>query len=73
MKNLLNPKWLIVINIIPSLILLILFYGQFQIIKSQLSTEVKSLWIDFSLLLISLTCLQAVYIFLSIKKKIALS
>lgn len=73
MKNLLNPKWLIVINIIPSLILLILFYGQFQIIKSQLSTEVKSLWIDFSLLLISLTCLQAVFTFLSIKKKIALS
>jgi hypothetical protein len=73
MKNLLNPKWLIVVNIIPTIILLLLFYGQFGIIKSLLTTETVTVWLNFSLILIILTLIQLAYIGFSILKKQKLS
>lgn len=73
MKTLLNPKWLIVINIIPTVILLLLFNSQFSIIKSLLSTETTAIWLNFSLILTLLTCAQLAYTLYSIYKKFSIS
>ncbi|WP_293783032.1 MSEP-CTERM sorting domain-containing protein [uncultured Pedobacter sp.] len=73
MKNLLNPKWLIVISIIPSIILLLLFYGQFSIIKSLLKTETVEIWLNFSLTIMLLTCAQLAYTLFSRYKKYNIS
>ncbi|WP_412468015.1 MSEP-CTERM sorting domain-containing protein [Pedobacter sp. KLB.chiD] len=73
MKNLLNPKWLIVINIIPTVILLLLFYSQYNMIKSLLSTKTAVIWLDFSLILILFTIAQLVYTLYSIYKKYNIS
>ncbi|SDG53335.1 hypothetical protein SAMN05421827_107209 [Pedobacter terrae] len=73
MKTLLNPRWLIVISIIPSIILLLLFYGQFSIIKSLLKTETAEIWLNFSLILTLLTSAQLAYILLGIYKKYNIS
>lgn len=73
MKNLLNPKWLIVINIIPTVILLSLFYSQYNMIKSLLSTKTAVIWLDFSLILILFTIAQLIYTLYSIYKKYNIS
>ncbi len=73
MKNLLNPRWLILINIIPSVVLMLLLYVQFGIIKSLLPTETAVIWLNLALILILLTCAQLVYIVYSIYKKYSIS
>lgn len=73
MKNLLNPKWLILINIIPTVVLMLLLYAQFGIIKSLLPPETAVIWLNFALILILLTCAQLVYIVYSIYKKYNIS
>lgn len=51
MKNILNPKWILLINTIPLLVLAFLFYGQFQIIGSLLKPEELDTWTRMSILL----------------------
>lgn len=51
MRSLLNPKWLFVINSLPIVLLFILYYGQFNIIKSLLNEESIQLWKSFAIAL----------------------
>ncbi|MEH0154094.1 MSEP-CTERM sorting domain-containing protein [Limibacter armeniacum] len=51
MRNLLNPKWILIINTLPIVILFLILYGEFQIIKSLLSEENITLWKTFGLTL----------------------
>lgn len=70
MKNLLNPKWLSLINILPSVLLFIIFFGNYNIIESLLTAESKALWFRFFLALSILTGLQLSHLILcSINKK----
>jgi len=71
MRNLLNPKWLIVLNTIPILILFFIFWGEYTIIKSLLNEESIHLWKWFGLALVILGLLNLAYgIFLILKKKL---
>lgn len=58
------------INILPSVLLFIIFFGNYNIIESLLTTEAKTLWFRFFLALSILTGLQLSYlIFSSLKKR----
>lgn len=66
----LNPKWLLVINIIPVLVLFSFFYSEFGVINTLLDEESKTLWYNFGGTLLGLTTLLAGYIvFCLIQKK----
>ena len=70
MRNLLNPKWLFIINTLPIVVLFILFFGQFTIIKSLLDENSIQLWKSFGLALGVLGLLNFAYAFyLTIKKQ----
>jgi len=62
MKNILKPKWLLVANIIPSTILLIIFSGEYSIIKSLLTENGIFLWQIFGLAILTLLLTNTVYI-----------
>ncbi|MCL2328604.1 MAG: MSEP-CTERM sorting domain-containing protein [Bacteroidetes bacterium] len=51
MRNLLNPKWLFIINTLPIVVLFFLFFEQFSIIKTLLNEESIQLWKNFGLTL----------------------
>ncbi|MEO6818226.1 MAG: MSEP-CTERM sorting domain-containing protein, partial [Ginsengibacter sp.] len=71
MRNLLNPKWLFIINTLPIIVLFILFYGQFNIIKTLLDEDTIYLWKCFSWILGILGLLNFAYaIFLTSKKQL---
>ncbi|MFY7672062.1 MSEP-CTERM sorting domain-containing protein [Tenacibaculum sp. MEBiC06402] len=70
MRNLLNPKWLFVINTLPLVVLFFLFFGQFNIIKTLLEENSIQLWMFFGLSLGVLGLLNFAYaIYLTLKKK----
>lgn len=69
MRNLLNPKWLLIINTLPVAVLLFIFKGQYDIIHSLLNGEEISVWINFGLALAFLGILNLVYILFLISKK----
>lgn len=70
MRNLINPKWLFVINTLPLVVLIYLFFGQFNIIKTLLNDESIQLWIFFGIWLAALGIANFGYaVFLTIKKK----
>ena len=70
MRNLLNPKWLLVINTLPLVVLSFLFFGQFNIIKTLLEKSSIQLWKSFGLSLGILGLLNFAYAFyLTLKKK----
>ncbi|HIP27115.1 MAG TPA: MSEP-CTERM sorting domain-containing protein [Flavobacteriaceae bacterium] len=70
MKNLLNPKWIIIINTLPIILLFFMFYGQFNIIKTLLKPENIRAWIIFSGTLAVLSFTNFIYaVYLIIKKK----
>ncbi len=70
MRNLLNPKWLFVINTLPLIVLFIIFIGQFNIIKTLLEESSIQLWKFFGIWLGVLGLLNLAYaVYLSIKKK----
>jgi hypothetical protein len=70
MRNLLNPKWLFVINTLPLVVLFFLFFGQFNIIKTLLEDSSIQLWKSFGFSLGLLGLLNFAYaIYLTIKKK----
>jgi hypothetical protein len=58
MRNLLNPKWLIVLNTLPVLLLIFIFWSDYSIVKTLLSDESISLWKNFSLALIVITIIH---------------
>ena len=70
MKNLLNPKWLLVINTLPILVLFLLFLNDYNIIKTLLTEENLAYWKGFGFTLFALASLNLVYtVFCSIRKK----
>ena len=70
MKNILNPKWLFLINTLPIIILLILCNEQYQIIKTLLKPESIELWKSFGLSLVILGLLNFIYpVYLIVKNK----
>ncbi len=70
MRNLLNPKWLFIINTLPLVVLYLLFFGQFNIIKTLLEESSIQLWKSFGFSLGVLVLLNFVYaIYLTLKKK----
>ncbi len=69
MKNLLNPKWLIIINTIPVIILSLIFYNEFNIIKTLLEEDNLQVWYNFSLSLFLLSIIHLFYSIYSILRK----
>ncbi|MCL2441663.1 MAG: MSEP-CTERM sorting domain-containing protein [Treponema sp.] len=69
MKNLTNPKWLLIINTLPIIILFVLLLGQFNIIKSLLDKESIHYWKVFSLSLGLLGAASLIYTIYNIIKK----
>lgn len=70
MRNLLNPKWLFLINTLPIVVLFFLFIGEYNIIKSLLNAENIKLWKTFGLTLGVLGILNFCYAtLLTIKKQ----
>ncbi|MBK8444339.1 MAG: hypothetical protein IPL35_13380 [Sphingobacteriales bacterium] len=70
MRNLLNPKWLFIINTLPIVVLFILFFGQFNIIKTLLDENTIQLWKYFGLALGILGLLNFAYaVYLTFKKQ----
>lgn len=61
MRNLLNPKWLFVVNTIPVALLFIIAFGQYDVIESLLSKESKLTWQNFALYLLALSVINAAY------------
>ena len=70
MKNLLNPKWLFIINTLPIVVLFMLCYGQLEIIKTLLSEDNIRLWKFFGLTLGIMGLLNFAYAgYLTFKKQ----
>jgi hypothetical protein len=70
MRNLLNPKWIFIINTLPLVVLFFLFFGQFNIIKTLLEERSIQLWKSFGLSLGVLGLLNFAYaVYLTLKKK----
>jgi len=74
MKSLLNPKWIFLINTLPIIILSLLAYSDFKVIKPLLSHESIGYWKDFSIFLIGFAVLNfgyAIYL-ISTRQKVNL-
>lgn len=69
MKNLLNPKWLLVINTIPVMLLFSIYYSEFSVIKTLLEEDSIQLWFNFGGILLGLSILFFGYILFSIQQK----
>ena len=70
MQNLRNPKWLFIINTLPILVLISLFYSQYTIIHTLLDKNSIQLWKNFGLTLGILGLLTGCYaLFLTFKRK----
>jgi len=70
MRNLLNPKWLLIINTLPIGVLYILYFSQFGIIKSLLDESSIQLWKTFGITLGVLATLNLAYsIYLILNRK----
>ncbi len=70
MRNLLNPKWLFIINTLPLVVLFLFFFGQFNIIKTLLDENNIKLWKTFGLTLGILGLLNFTYaVYLIFKKQ----
>ena len=61
MKNILNPKWLFLVNSLPLIILFSLLYSQYSIIKTLLHDEAINYWIIFGITLTILGFLNFLY------------
>lgn len=69
MRDITNPKWILVVTIIPTVLLLLIFYGQFHIIKTLLSQESILLWKKFATGLFALGFIHFGYALHHILKK----
>lgn len=70
MRNLLNPRWLLVINTLPIAILIFIFWSQYAIIHTLLEPENRSLWKTFGVILFIMGILNFIYsMYLIISRK----
>ena len=71
MKNLLNPRWLLLINSLPIFVVLMLFWSEYRMLQSILPPESQSLWLWFASSLAIIGALNLGYtLFLHSKKAI---
>lgn len=61
MKNLLHPKWLLVVNTFPIVILFSLMFSKFQVINSLLEEHEMRYWYGFGFALLGLAIMNLVY------------
>ncbi|WP_300598608.1 MSEP-CTERM sorting domain-containing protein [Niabella sp.] len=61
MRTLLSPKWVLLINTVPVIILSILYAKDYSIIHSLLDERSRSLWHSYGVLLTLLTLANALY------------
>ncbi|MEZ5038766.1 MAG: MSEP-CTERM sorting domain-containing protein [Saprospiraceae bacterium] len=70
MRNILNPRWIFILNTVPTLLLFLIYAGEYNIIKSLLSAENIVLWKAFGLGLALLGTLNLLYaVFVSYRGK----
>lgn len=69
MKNLLNPKWLLVLNTLPIAILFLIFIGDFNIIKTLLDEKTIGLWENFGLILLIISTTHLLFTLITIFRK----
>lgn len=69
MKNLLNAKWLFIVNTVPTILLFTIAFGQYDIIESLLSKPVKIMWQQFAITLLILSTANVIYAIYCLHKK----
>lgn len=69
MKNLLNPKWLFVVNTFPVILLFTIAFGQYDVIESLLSIPARIMWQQFAIVLLILSAVNVTYAIYSLYKK----
>ena len=69
MRNLLNPKWLLLLNTLPIAVLLLVFSSQYTLIQSLLEPKEVVLWKNFGLALVVLGALNGLYTVTAIGRK----
>ncbi|ULC59019.1 MSEP-CTERM sorting domain-containing protein [Flaviramulus sp. BrNp1-15] len=69
MKNLLNPKWLLIINTLPIAILFLLFLSDYNIIKTLLTEDNLTYWKGFGFALFVLASSNLIYTLVCIGRK----
>ena len=73
MKNVLNPKWLILIYALPAALLFFIYYGEFNTIKTLLEEDIIELWYNFGGTLFLLSIIHVSYMLFCIVQKKELS
>lgn len=73
MRNLFNPKWILLVNTLPIVVLLFLFSNEFAIIKSLLNEQNLVIWDSFFKALLTLGILNLAYAILLIVKRFEVS
>ncbi|MCB2408142.1 MSEP-CTERM sorting domain-containing protein [Hymenobacter lucidus] len=68
MRNLLNPKWLLLLNTLPLVLLAGLCYGQFTVIQSLLPPASLVLWQQFALALAGLGLSTLTYALVQLRR-----
>ncbi|MCJ8311910.1 MAG: MSEP-CTERM sorting domain-containing protein [Saccharospirillaceae bacterium] len=69
MNNILNPKWILFVNVLPITILMVLYYAQFNIIESLLEKQVLKLWFIFATVIMFSWLINIAYVFYKLNKK----
>jgi hypothetical protein len=69
MKTVLNPRWLLVVNTLPLLILFLLYFGAYKIINTLLDKENITAWIEVGSSLLVLAIANLIYTFWAIIKR----
>ena len=69
MKNLLQPKWLLILNLLPVIALAGIFYKQYTLIHSVFNYENNTAWKNFGAFLLFSIVANALYVFYKTRKK----
>ena len=69
MKFLLHPKWIVFVTIIPSILLILVFWGDFKVIHPLLNSETKNRWLTFGFSFGFMTALQIAFTIYALLKK----
>lgn len=69
MKFLLHPKWIVFVTIIPSILLILVFWGDFKVIHPLLNSETKNRMLTFGFSFCFMTAFQIAFIIYALLKK----